>query len=58
MNAGEVESLYEFCEKKNGFCSIPFVWRYSDTVNDLKLHPAIWRLLPGCFHNVQQEEDA
>ena len=36
MNAGEVESLYEFCEKKNGFCSIPFVWRYSDTVNDLK----------------------
>lgn len=26
----------ENCEKKNGFCSIPFVWRYSDTVNDLK----------------------
>lgn len=36
LNAGEVESLYELCEKKNGFCSIPFVWRYSDTVNDLK----------------------
>lgn len=36
MNAGQVESLYELCEKKNGFCSIPFVWRYSDTVNDLK----------------------
>lgn len=36
MNAGEVESLYELCEKMNGFCSIPFVWRYSDTVNDLK----------------------
>lgn len=36
MNADEVESLYELCEKKRGFCSIPFVWRYSDTVNDLK----------------------
>lgn len=36
LNAGEVESLYELCEKKKGFCSIPFVWRYSDTVNDLK----------------------
>lgn len=36
MNAAQVESLYELCEKKNGFCSIPFVWRYSDTVNDLK----------------------
>lgn len=36
LNADEVESLYEFCEKKSGFCSIPFVWRYSDTVNDLK----------------------
>lgn len=36
MNEYEVESLYELCERKNGFCSIPFVWRYSDTVNDLK----------------------
>lgn len=36
MNAEEVEKLLELCEKKNGFCSIPFVWRYSDTVNDLK----------------------
>lgn len=36
LNAREVETLYNTCEKKNGFCSIPFVWRYSDTVNDLK----------------------
>jgi len=36
LNAGEVETLYNTCEKKSGFCSIPFVWRYSDTVNDLK----------------------
>lgn len=36
LNAQEVECLYDLCEKKNGFCSIPFVWRYSDTVNDLK----------------------
>lgn len=36
LNSGEMESLYELCQQKNGFCSIPFVWRYSDTVNDLK----------------------
>lgn len=36
LNSKEVEALYELCEQKNGFCSIPFVWRYSDTVNDLK----------------------
>ncbi len=36
LNAGEVEELYNLCEQKKGFCSIPFVWRYSDTVNDLK----------------------
>lgn len=36
LNATEVEALYETCEKKKGFCAIPFVWRYSDTVNELK----------------------
>ncbi len=36
VNAREVEELYDTCEKKQGFVSIPFVWRYSDTVNDLK----------------------
>ena len=36
LNAGEVEELYDLCEQKKGFVSIPFVWRYSDTVNDLK----------------------
>lgn len=36
LNSSEVEQLYEACEQKKGFCSIPFVWRYSDTVNDLK----------------------
>lgn len=36
LNANEVDELYNICEKKNGFVSIPFVWRYSDTVNDLK----------------------
>ncbi len=36
LNSGEVEDLFNLCEQKHGFCSIPFVWRYSDTVNDLK----------------------
>ena len=36
LNAKEVEELANACEQKRGFCSIPFVWRYSDTVNDLK----------------------
>lgn len=36
LNAGEVETLYNTCQQKNGFVSIPFVWRYSDTVRDLK----------------------
>lgn len=36
LNAGEVETLYNKEEQKKVFASIPFVWRYSDTVNDLK----------------------
>jgi len=36
LNAGEIESLYDYAEKKGAFCAIPFIWRYSDTVNDLK----------------------
>ena len=36
LNAGEVEALYHKAEKKKIFVSIPFVWRYSDTVNNLK----------------------
>lgn len=36
LNSGEVEELYNTCVRKNGFVSVPFVWRYSDTVNDLK----------------------
>jgi len=36
LNAAEVETLYNTCEQKHGFCSIPFVWRYSDTIYDLK----------------------
>ena len=36
LNAGEVEDLYNKAQQKKAFCSIPFVWRYSDTVNDLK----------------------
>lgn len=36
LNVHEVEDLYNVCERKNSFVSIPFVWRYSDTVNDLK----------------------
>lgn len=38
LNIQEVEDLYNLCEKKKGFCSIPFVWRYSDTVISLKHH--------------------
>ena len=36
LNAGEAETLWNVCEQKRGFVSIPFVWRYSDTVSDLK----------------------
>lgn len=36
LNRREVELLYNTAEQKGAFCAIPFVWRYSDTVNDLK----------------------
>lgn len=36
LNAGDVEELYNLAQQKNAFCSIPFVWRYSDTVSCLK----------------------
>ncbi len=36
LNAGEVEEVYNLAEQKHAFCAIPFVWRYSDTVVDLK----------------------
>ena len=36
LNQREVETLYNAAEQKKAFCAIPFVWRYSDTVNDLK----------------------
>lgn len=36
LNAAEVADLYNRAERKGVFCAIPFVWRYSDTVNDLK----------------------
>ena len=31
-----IRDRYNAAERKNAFCAIPFVWRYSDTVNDLK----------------------
>lgn len=36
LNRAEVEDLYDTAQQKGAFCAIPFVWRYSDTVNDLK----------------------
>ncbi len=36
LNRQEVEDIYNRAEQKKVFCAIPFVWRYSDTVNDLK----------------------
>lgn len=36
LSAGDVERLYERAQQKKAFCAIPFVWRYSDTVEDLK----------------------
>ena len=38
LNAQEVYDLYNKAEQNKVFCAIPFVWRYSDTVNDLKDH--------------------
>ena len=36
LNKAEVDAIYEKSIQKNGFCAIPFVWRYSDTVQKLK----------------------
>lgn len=36
LNSDEVEELYNLCEQQNSYISIPFVWRYSDTINDLR----------------------
>lgn len=36
LNRAEVEDLYNKARQKNVFCAIPFVWRYSDTVHDLR----------------------
>ncbi|MBU3826095.1 MAG: Gfo/Idh/MocA family oxidoreductase [Candidatus Anaerobiospirillum merdipullorum] len=36
LNAHEVAEIYDRAEQKKAFCAIPFVWRYSDTVTDLK----------------------
>lgn len=36
LDGREVEELYNRAERQGAFCAIPFVWRYSDTVNDLK----------------------
>ncbi len=36
MNLAEVKEIAAEAEKKDHFISIPFVWRYSDTVNRLK----------------------
>lgn len=36
LNADEVKEIYDYALDHNSFCAIPFVWRYSDTVNDLK----------------------
>ena len=36
MQAQDVEEIIEAAGKANVFCAIPFVWRYSDTVAQLK----------------------
>ncbi len=36
LNAGDVERVLQSAEEKNIFCAIPFVWRYSDLVQDFK----------------------
>ena len=36
MNLAEVEKIASAAEEARVFCAIPFVWRYSDTVNRLK----------------------
>ncbi len=36
LNTREVQEIYDLAERKRAFCAIPFVWRYSDTVRDLK----------------------
>ena len=36
MSAADVEEIIAAADKKNAFCAIPFVWRYSDTVAQLK----------------------
>ena len=36
MAASDVEEIIAAADKANAFCAIPFVWRYSDTVAQLK----------------------
>ena len=36
LNLDEVQEVAEAAEKNNAFIAIPFVWRYSDTVQQLK----------------------
>lgn len=36
LNLGEVQEIAEAAEKNRSFIAIPFVWRYSDTVQQLK----------------------
>lgn len=36
LDYAQVEDLYDKAVQRKAFCAIPFVWRYSDTVNDLK----------------------
>ena len=36
MRAADVDEIIAAAEKARAFCAIPFVWRYSDTVAQLK----------------------
>lgn len=49
MSAADVEEIIDAAEKVNAFCAIPFVWRYSDTVAQLKESLLHGKIIHMCY---------
>ena len=49
MAASDVEEIIAAAEKVNAFCAIPFVWRYSDTVAQLKESLLHGKIIHMCY---------
>ena len=49
MAAADVDEIIAAAEKVNAFCAIPFVWRYSDTVAQLKENLLHGKIIHMCY---------